>query len=521
MSSTTVTVGNNPTVGSYTQITASGTYDVVVQGASGILFTTGSLDTTILTITEQGFLFTDEVSGGATELFNPTTLNGVIPFLDLGYAPGGSIEPGGGTLILGNNLATDNFNPPLNFAGPGNDLVFGSSLTPAILSQISNFAPTDTIDLQGISGATSAVWTQNPGTAGGMLSLETATNVDLADITLATGTFTSSLFSITSDGFGGTDITVACYHSGTRIATPSGETNVESLAIGDLVLTADGTAQPVKWLGRRSYSERFAAGKTHLLPIRFAPLSLGNGRPRRTLRVSPAHAMLIDGVLIPAAALINGVSIVQETAETRIDYIHVELARHSVIFAEGAASETYVDDNNRAMFHNLADYESRYGATPPEPAAYITTRIESGPVLHAIRTRLAALAGIAPPPADHGPLHGWLERIETEAPETVDVGPTPQSWAVGWAAAPDHPGVPVCFELLHHGRVIHRGLATIHRPDVEDAGHGSGRCGFRIPVPPGTRLADLAFRRIADHAILPNPAIPHTANLRAATLRAA
>ncbi|MEE3500351.1 hypothetical protein [Acidiphilium acidophilum] len=106
MSSTTVTVGNNPTVGSYTQITASGTYDVVVQGASGILFTTGSLDTTILTITEQGFLFTDEVSGGATELFNPTTLNGVIPFLDLGYAPGGSIEPGGGTLILGNNLAS-------------------------------------------------------------------------------------------------------------------------------------------------------------------------------------------------------------------------------------------------------------------------------------------------------------------------------------------------------------------------------------------------------------------------------
>jgi len=516
MSSTTVTVGNNPTVGSYTQITASGTYDVVVQGASGILFTTGSLDTTILTITEQGFLFTDEVSGGATELFNPTTLNGVIPFLDLGYAPGGSIEPGGGTLILGNNLATDNFNPPLNFAGPGNDLVFGSSLTPAILSQISNFAPTDTIDLQGISGATSAVWTQNPGTAGGTLSLETATNVDLADITLATGTFTSSLFSITSDGSGGTDITVACYHSGTRIATPSGETNVESLAIGDLVLTADGSAQPVKWLGKRSYSERFAAGKTHLLPIHFAPCSLGNGRPRRSLRVSPAHAMLIDGVLIPAAALINGISIVQEPTETRIDYIHVELARHSVIFAEGAASETYIDDNNRAMFHNLADYESRYGATPPEPAAYITTRIDSGPVLHAIRTRLAALAGIAPPPADHGPLHGWLERIETE-----DLGPTPQSWAVGWAAAPDHPGVPVCFELLNHGRVIHRGLATVHRPDVEDAGHGSGRCGFRIPVQPGTRLADITFRRIADHAILPNPAIPHTAIPHTANLRAA
>jgi hypothetical protein len=495
MSTTTVTVGNG-TTGSFTEITLAGTYDVVVQGGNGVLYTTGSIDTTILTITEQGVLFTDEISGNAVQDFNPTTLNTVVPFLDLGYAPGASVEPGYGTLELGNNLVNDNFNPPLYFGGTHNDLIIGSSLTAAAVSAINNYGYTDTIDLQGVTGATSAVWTQNSGTTGGTLSLYSGTDTDLADVTLATGSFTSALFSITSDGAGGTDITVACYRAGTRIATPDGETDVEALAIGDRVLTADGTAQPIKWVGRRSYSARFAAGKTHLLPIRFAQGALGNGRPRRTLWVSPAHAMLIDGALVPAAALTNGTSIVQDDTPGRIDYIHIELDRHSVIFAEGAASETYVDDDNRAMFHNAADYASRYGTTT-QPARYCTTRIDSGPQLHAIHTRLAALAGTAPPPAALGPLHGWLERIETDT-----TSPEPAAWAVGWAISPQSPEIPVCFELLHRGRPIHRGLATIHRPDVEDAGFGSGRCGFRIPVPATARLDDLIVRRIADHATL-------------------
>ncbi|MEE3504452.1 hypothetical protein [Acidiphilium acidophilum] len=131
--------------GSLSPIIAFGAYEVVVEGAGGIL-STGLLDTTNLTITEPGVLFTDEVSGNATELFNPTTPNQGGPFLDLAYAPDASTEPGYGLLILG-NLINDTFNPPLNFAGISNDLVFGSSFTASELSAISNYAPTDTIDL--------------------------------------------------------------------------------------------------------------------------------------------------------------------------------------------------------------------------------------------------------------------------------------------------------------------------------------------------------------------------------------
>lgn len=496
MSTTTLTVGAG-TPGSFTDLTASGTYEIVVDGASGVLNMSGSgqtgLTATIATMAENGVLFTDEISSGAFQDFNPSTLTLTAPFFDVGFAPNSSIEPGFGTLELGNNLASSNVVPPLFFGGTHNDLIFAPSLTSAFLAEISGYATTDTIDLQGITNAAAVVWNQNPGTTGGVLTLISAADTGLAQVTLASGTFATSLFSIATDSVGGAEIMVACYRAGTRIATPSGEIAVEDLAIGDRVVTADGSAKPVKWLGRRAYSGRFAAGKTHLLPIRFAPGSLGNGRPRRDLWVSPQHAMLIDGALIPAACLVNGASIVQETTVDRIDYVHVELERHDVIFAEGAASETYINDDNRMMFHNARDYAARYGYDAVVHD-YCAGRIEDGTSLAAIRTRLAALAGIVAPAPDHGTLQGWFERIETDADGR---------WAVGWARDQQAADTPVCFEILLRGRLIYRGIANRHRPDLEDAGIGSGRHGFRIALPATAAMAEILIRRVADRAVLP------------------
>ncbi len=184
---------------------------------------------------------------------------------------------------------------------------------------------------------------------------------------------------------------VACYARGTLIATPGGEVVVEDLAIGDRVLTAAGIAEPVRWIGRRSYAGRFLAGRRHLLPILFRAGSLGAGLPRRDLRVSPAHAMVLDGVLVPASCLVNGVSIVRDETCRRIDYLHVELARHDVILAEGAPSESFLDDDSRGLFHNAAEYRALY---PDAPAAgrYCAPRVEDGYVLDTIRRRLDALA---------------------------------------------------------------------------------------------------------------------------------
>ena len=150
---------------------------------------------------------------------------------------------------------------------------------------------------------------------------------------------------------------VACCCAGTLIQTDRGEVPVESLVVGDRILTVAGGAEPVRWIGRRSYAGRFLAGQGHLMPILFRAGSLGEGLPRRDLRVSPSHAMFLDGVLVPAQCLVNGMTIRQERDCKRVEYFHVELAAHDVIFAEGAPSESFVDDDSRGMFHKRRGVE--------------------------------------------------------------------------------------------------------------------------------------------------------------------
>ena len=154
-------------------------------------------------------------------------------------------------------------------------------------------------------------------------------------------------------------------------------------------MTAAGPSEPIVWVGRRSYAGRFLAGQSHLLPIRIGAGALGAGLPHRDLLVSPCHAMFLDGVLVPAASLVNGSTITQERAAQRVDYIHLELATHDAVLAEGAPSETFVDDGSRGVFHNAAEHG---GGEPDGPAEYFAPRVTQGYQLEAIRRRLAAHA---------------------------------------------------------------------------------------------------------------------------------
>lgn len=158
-----------------------------------------------------------------------------------------------------------------------------------------------------------------------------------------------------------------CFARGTHIATPNGEWPVERLAIGDLVVTATGVA-PVKWLGRQTRHRRFAQ-RTGFLPVRIQAGALGGGLPHRDLFVSPDHALLVDGLLVHALALVNGLSIVQLSHwdEPELEYFHIELENHDLILAEGAPAETFVDNVTRRCFDNWAEYEALYGESSLVP----------------------------------------------------------------------------------------------------------------------------------------------------------
>ncbi len=151
-----------------------------------------------------------------------------------------------------------------------------------------------------------------------------------------------------------------CFMPGTLIRTPQGERAVESLAIGDLVLTAAGEAQPVLWIGRQTVCRHFG-DPLRVLPIRITTGALDENQPVRDLLVSPDHALLVGGVLIQAGALVNGTTIRrEENVPIVFTYYHVELADHALILAEGVAAETFVDNVDRMGFDNWEEHLALY-----------------------------------------------------------------------------------------------------------------------------------------------------------------
>ena len=103
--------------------------------------------------------------------------------------------------------------------------------------------------------------------------------------------------------------------------------------------------------------------------------------------------MFLDGVLVPAGCLVNGTTITQERVRDRVDYSHLELDSHDVILAEGAPSESFLDDDSRGLFHNAAEYAALYPNVASE-AAFCAPRVECGLELETIRRRLAKVAGL-------------------------------------------------------------------------------------------------------------------------------
>jgi hypothetical protein len=154
-----------------------------------------------------------------------------------------------------------------------------------------------------------------------------------------------------------------CFLRGTRIQTPCGEIPVEDLTIGALVETLNGPL-PVKWIGRQRFRKNSLSWHWTVAPVRIARFALSDQYPRRDLYLSPKHCLFIDDSLIAVEWLVNGRSIALAAMDDLgvIEYFHIELETHEVIFAEGAPAETLLITNDREDFGNFVQYERLYGA---------------------------------------------------------------------------------------------------------------------------------------------------------------
>ena len=88
--------------------------------------------------------------------------------------------------------------------------------------------------------------------------------------------------------------------------------------------------------------------------------------------------MYLDGVLIEARDLINGVSIVQAERVENGQYFHIELDSHDVVIAEGALAESFIDDDGRGLFHNAHEYRALYPDAAKEVVQYCAPRLQDG-----------------------------------------------------------------------------------------------------------------------------------------------
>ncbi len=191
-----------------------------------------------------------------------------------------------------------------------------------------------------------------------------------------------------------------CFLAGTALATPGGAVPIEALSVGDLVSTADGSVKPVRFVGRQTIATPFA-NVQRTRPVRVSAGALGEGLPVRDLCVSPDHALMLDGVLVQAGALVDGATITRMSdLPERFTYFHVELEDHALILAEGVPAETFVDNVSRRRFDNWAEYEALYGEVAATIAEMDMPRVTSARQLpQALRERLAAPAAALLPAA--------------------------------------------------------------------------------------------------------------------------
>ncbi|HEY2132230.1 MAG TPA: Hint domain-containing protein [Acetobacteraceae bacterium] len=148
------------------------------------------------------------------------------------------------------------------------------------------------------------------------------------------------------------------FAAGTRIAVPGPDATprmcpIEELQQGDVVLVSIGEAQsprPIRRITRRRIDAASHPAPLRAAPIRLRAGALGPETPQCDILV-PQEALLrfsfdasparMNDVLVPAGALVNGISILREPTAGVTSWYTLELYSHNVVLAEGAPAASF------------------------------------------------------------------------------------------------------------------------------------------------------------------------------------
>jgi autotransporter passenger strand-loop-strand repeat protein len=312
-------------------VVSSGGYDAVYAGGSA----------SFTTVSNHGVEYVGEetFADGITVSTMVDSGGAQIVYFS-GIASDTTVSSGGFQYVSSGGMATNT----VVDSGGAEILSTGGSATSTTVSS------GGTIDVTHLAYVSSATVTANPVTD--VLSFTEGAQSYTQQLA---GSYTGEYFHLSPDSGTGTLVTVndtPCYCRGTRILTDRGEVPVEDLRIGDRIVTFSGATRPIDWIGRRHIDLGRHPAPELVQPIRIRADAVADGVPRRDLRVSPDHAILLDGGLIPVRLLVNGASIERETHCAAVTYYHVELETHDILLAEALPAESYLDTGNRGMFEN-------------------------------------------------------------------------------------------------------------------------------------------------------------------------
>ena len=200
-----------------------------------------------------------------------------------------------------------------------------------------------------------------------------------------------------------------CFHTGTLVAVPAGESLIETLVPGDLVLSWDGPVRRVAWMTRSDH--RWGPEADPTKPVLIRKGALGPDRPQRDLVVSPLHKLLVldrDGAerLAPARGLLHFAGIRQMKGRRQAAYVHLLLDAPALLVTSGVASESFHPGPTamkmlsiaqrhalRVALARLGCNEESYGAPPRPP---MTCREATAHARPLAATAMAAAARVQP-----------------------------------------------------------------------------------------------------------------------------